>query len=202
MAKKPKIGEDIYIAPGITGQRNVNGALIIIDDETKEQLYPEDNIEHKIRIFERQVNGWFLERASTFLEEKDNGFIVLMIATAYIEGVEQYREGELSNHRSKTFFQNGVRRIFELESRFDSRLDKFYSELRCELFHNGMTGPNIRISSDYDKPIDFSDNDLIKINQKSFLEKVIEDFQQYLADLMDITKTELRNNFNKMYIFT
>lgn len=94
MAKKPKIGEDIYIAPGVTGKRDDRGALVIIDDNTKEQLYPEDNIEHKIRIFEKQVNGWFLERASTFLEEKDNGFIVLMIATAYIEGVEQYRQGK------------------------------------------------------------------------------------------------------------
>lgn len=65
-----------------------------------------------------------------------------------------------------------------------------------------MTGPNIRISSDYDKPIDFSDNDLIKINQRSFLEEVIEDFRQYLTDLRDTTNTELINNFNKMYTFT
>lgn len=199
MAKKPKIGEDIYIAPGITG-KNVNGALVIIDDETGRQLYPEDNIEHKIRIFERQVNGWFLERASTLLGEENNGFVILMIATAYIEGVEQYRQGESSNGKSKSFFKKGVKRIFEVDS---SRLDGFYSELRCGLFHNGMTGPNIRIHSTiYDEPIDFSDGNRIKINQQRFLERVKEDFRQYLTDLRDTTKTELRNNFNKMYIFT
>jgi len=35
MAKNPKIGEDIHIAPGITGKRDI-GTLVIIDDKTKE----------------------------------------------------------------------------------------------------------------------------------------------------------------------
>lgn len=204
MAKNPKIGEDIHIAPGITGKRDFNGALVIIDDKTKEKerLYPKANIEHKIRIFERQVNGWFLERVSIFLGEEDNGFIVLMIATAYIEGVEQCRKGESSSGESKTFFKNGVKRIFRLESCFDNRLNNFYSELRCGLFHNGMTGANIRIFSRFERPIDFLDNGTIEINQRLFLEKVKDDFRQYLTDLRDTTNTELRNNFKKMYTFT
>ena len=125
-----------------------------------------------------------------------------MIATAYIEGVEQYRQGKSSYMRSKSFFKKGVKRIFEIDYSNDKRLDCFYSELRCELFHNGMTGPNIRIHSAYDKPIDFSDSKIIKINQTLFLEKVKEDFKHYLTDLKDTTKTELRDNFNNMYTFT
>ncbi|GEM_PF-1525848 len=198
MAKNPQIGENVHIAPGITGKRGATGALVIIDDNTREQLSPEDNIEHKIRIFERQVNGWFLERANTLLGEENNGFIILMIATAYIEGVEQYRQGRSSNNReSGTFFREGIKRIFGI----DDRRHGLYEELRCELFHNGMTGPNIRISSRSENPINFSDNGIIEINQQLFLEKVKEDFRQYLTDLRDTIKTELRHNFNSMYIF-
>ncbi len=197
MAKDVQRGESVYIAPGITGKRDDNGKLTITDDLGK-QLYPEKNIEDKIRIFERQVNGWFLEPASTLLKGKNNGFVILMIATAYIEGVEQYRKGESSSNRnSGKFFKGGIKRVLKMDSNENSRLHSFYRELRCGLFHNGMTGPNIRISSGYENPIDFSDGNIIKINQELFLEKVKEDFEQYLKDLT--TKSDLKDNFNKMY---
>ena len=203
MAKDVQPGEDIHIAPGITGRRDDSGDLVIIVDSSREHLNPEDDIEDKIRIFERQVNGWFLERASTLLEEEDNGFVILMVATAYIEGVEQCRRGRPSNMReSSTFFEEGVKRIFGIKSHFDDKFSELYRELRCGLFHNGMTGPNIRINSTiYNKAIDFTEGNIIKINQKLFLEKVKEDFNKYLTDLRDTTKTALRDNFDKMYTF-
>jgi len=204
MAKHVQPGEDIRIAPGITGKRENEGELIIIDDwnRDREQLYPKDNIEHKIRIFERQVKEWFLERASSLLSDEDNGFVILMIATSYIEGIEQYRKGQPSDGKSRAFFEDGLKRIFGIKSCFEDRLYDLFKELRCGLFHNGMTGRYIRIHSMLiDKPIDFSDDKIININQRLFLEKVVEDFEQYLTDLKGTTKTDLRNNFNKMYTF-
>jgi len=199
MAKEVQPGENIHIAPGITGKREC-GELFIIDDSTGKQLFPEDNIEDKIKIFERQVNGWFLDKASALLGEEDNGFAILMIATSYIEGIEQYRRGESSNNQSTTFFKEGIKRIFGINS--DVRLTNLHKELRCGLFHSGMTGPYIRIDSGYSEAVVFSGNNIIKINQRKFLEKVREDFGQYLTDLKDEGKTELRDNFNKMYKFT
>jgi len=138
------------------------------------------------------VKGWFLDRASDLVKEEDNGFVILMIATAYIEGVEQYRRGQQSNGRSGYFFKEGVKRVFGIDFSSEGRLSDLHKELRCGLFHNGMTGPNIRIHSGYGRPIDLSDGNIIKINQKLFLEKVKEDFEQYLADLRDRTKKDLR----------
>jgi hypothetical protein len=199
MAKYVQSGEDIHIAPGITGKRDYSGELCIVVDSTEKQLFPEDNIEDKIKIFESQVNGWFLEKASDLLGEEDNGFVIIMIATSYIEEIEQYRRGKSSNNQSGAFFKEGVKRIFGIDS--DSQLNNLHKELRCELFHNGMTGPYIRIDSRYPKDIDFLDNNIIKINQRQFLEKVKEDFGQYLADLKNESRTQLRNNFSKMYKF-
>jgi hypothetical protein len=201
MPKQVQPGEDIHIAPDITGKRDYNRNLIITFDLTGEQLHPNENITHKIMIFESQVNGWFLKIASSLLDEENNGFIVLMIATAYIEGIEQCRQGNYSNGKSKIFFRSGIKRIFGLEGLPDSLLDNFYSELRCGLFHNGMTGPNVRVDSRYVKPIEFLDNNLIKVNQRLFLDKIKNDFAQYLTKLRDKTETTLRKNFNKIYNF-
>jgi len=200
MAKQVYLGEDIHIAPHITGKRDESGELVIIDDPTDERLYPNHCIEHKIRIFERQVNGWFLTPAFKLLEE-DNGFVILMIATAYIEGIEQFRQGKSSKGQSEAFFKKGARRIFGIDSCSQSRVSDLYRELRCNLFHNGMTGPTIRILSTYDKAVDFSDRRIIKINQRLFLGKVRDDFEQYLRDLRDPAKVELRTHFNTMYGF-
>ena len=127
MAKEVQPGEDIHVAPGITGKRNNSGILSIIDDSTGEELHPENNIEDKIKIFERQVNGWFLEKASDLHSDEDKGFVVLMIATSYIEGIEQYRRGEPSENQSKTFFKEGVSRIFRIDD--DDRLNILHKEL-------------------------------------------------------------------------
>ncbi len=208
MAKQIQQEESIYLVPGITGEIDNSGKLVIKVEATEKELYPEKNIEDKIRMFERQVNGWFLEQAFTLLTKEDNevnennGFVILMIATSYIEGIEQYRQGKSSHRRSKSFFKKGIKRIFEVDSNDYKRLDDFYSELRCSLFHNGMTGPYIRIHSVInDKPIVFSEGKIIKINQKLFLEKVGDDFNNYLEDLKDKSNKELRTNFNKMYKF-
>ncbi len=94
----------------------------------------------------------------------------------------------------------GIRRIFEIEE-YSERLEDLYSQLRCELFHSGMTGPYIRISSTYEKSIDLSEDNLIKINQNKFLEKVKEDFEQYLTDLGNENNRELRDKFDWIYTF-
>ena len=202
MAKNPQLGEDIHIAPGITGKRNGNGELVITVDSTQKRLYPDKHIEDKIYIFEKQVKGWFLDRASKLGEQEDDGFVILMIATAYIEEIEQYRTGQSSEGNSCSFFTDGIKRIFDIDSRYDERISNLYKELRCGLFHNGMTGPYIRIHSTiYKKPIDFTDGIIIKINQKLFLEKVKEDFEEYLIELRGTEHSELINNFNSMYKF-
>jgi len=112
MAKQVGTGENIYIVPGIIGTRDGSDELVITVKSNGERLFPKDKIEHKIRIFKRQVNGWFLEQAHTLLckEDKevneDNGFVILMIATAYIEGVEQLRQGKSSEgERVRNFFK-------------------------------------------------------------------------------------------------
>lgn len=188
----------IYIAPQILGYLDTSGQPIVYDEKTEQSLDP-NNINDKIIIYERQVKEWFLNRASRFLRGDKNGFIILMLLISYIEGVEQYRRGNQSIGNSGSYFKIGLQRIFDLHHVNGDKLDQFYHQVRCGLFHTGMTRHQVIISRNYTDPIDFSESDTIKINPKQFLEKIRIDFNNYIKELRDSTNEILRNNFNIMY---
>lgn len=89
MSKQIKRNEDIYLAVEILGKYQ-DGNPVAIDQRSGETLDPR-NIDHKIKIYEREVKEWFLNIASGLIASNgfNNGFIVLMICMAYFEGVEQ-----------------------------------------------------------------------------------------------------------------
>lgn len=187
----------IYLAPQIKGCINNGGEYEVYDEKTGNYLNPND-LEDKINIYERQVKGWFLDRASKLLRGDKNGFIILMIAISYIEGIEEYRSGESSNGRSCEFFKRGLERIFPI-SENSSQLNEFYKQVRCGLFHSGMTRNKVIISDDYTQAIDFSEDDSIKINPRKFLHKVRIDFNRYLRILKNTGNNNERNNFDRRF---
>lgn len=187
----------IYLAPEIRGLRKSDGSHEVYDEKNQEYLNP-NTIDDKIKIYERQVKEWFLNRASRVLKGKDNGFIVLMISISYIEGVQQYINGRPSNGNSRVVFKQGLNRIFSLNVD-NTKLNNFYSQVRCGLFHNGMSGNQVIISYSYPQPIDFSEYDAIKINPKTLLNEIRKDFSNYIAILKDQTNVTERENFSRMF---
>ncbi len=57
----------IYIAPKIRGVIKPNGRREIYDEKRNEYL-DQGSIDDQIKIYERQVKEWFLERASRLLK--------------------------------------------------------------------------------------------------------------------------------------
>lgn len=190
--------EPIYLAPQILGWRDINGNPVIYDEKTNEYL-DSNNIDDKIKIYERQVLSWFLDRATRLIRGKNNGFIVLMITTSYIEGVQQYMNGNTSNNQSRIVFREGLKRIFALNNVRDSLLDDFYKHVRCGLFHNGMSGDKVVISNEFLEPIAFSQNQTININPRLFLNKIRDDFYVYISMLRDRNNAMERENFDYMF---
>ena len=96
-----------------------------------------NDIGTKILIYEDRVNGWFLDIARQLNAIADTGFVILSIAISYIEGNQQYREGCSSKNQSGQFFTRGMLRIFDgLDESISSEI---YKQVRCGLFHDGMT---------------------------------------------------------------
>ena len=196
MAKRVRRDYPIYIAPDILGyyENNMPNAL---DERKSKQLNP-DNVDDKIYIYERQVNEWFLNRASRLVKGKYNGFIVLMVCLSYLEGVEQYRQGIRSNGCSKEFFRESINKIY-LNCFSENELNELYSEARCGLFHNGMVSGKIVIDNTFRNAIEFPNTDTININPKKLLLDIKHDFKYYILELRDSNNIDTRDKFNRMF---
>lgn len=197
MPKKLR-NDPIYIAPDIYARLNNEYYPRAIDERNNRELDLLE-IEDKILIYERQVQEWFLNKAKALIKRREYDFVVMMIATAYIEGVEQYRHGESSEGKSKKTFREGVKRIFELGGADNQKIDNLYAHLRCGLFHNGMSGDLIVLNRKLREPIVFMDDGIIKINPVRFLDTVVNDFSNYIHELNFAEDEELRRNFDRMF---
>ena len=200
MSKQIQRDKEIYLAVEILGKYSEDGNPIAIDERTGDMLDPR-NIDHKIKIYEREVKEWFLDIASRLIESNrfNNGFIVLMICIAYFEGVEQYKTGVASSSRSKECFKDSIKRLYP-EKFQDKEIDKFYTKSRCGLFHNGMVKGGVVFNYSLHEPIEFSNNgEIIQINPKQLLEDIENDFEQYLNELKDNENRTTRDNFDRMF---
>jgi len=106
--------------------------------------------------------------------------IVLLIAVSYLEGNQQYREGESSNGKSKIFLNSAMERIFP-------NLDKdiitlFIKNVRHGFFHDGITRKDIMINGNSPKVIEKKD-EILLINPHTFLKKIINDCNEYITEL-------------------
>lgn len=190
--------EPIYLAPEILGFRDNQHCPVIKDMRTNTNLDPY-NVDDKILIYKRQVEEWFLNRAASLCRRSKNNFIVIMIATSYIEGIEQYRAGMESNGRSRQMFSAGIRRIFGLQNVSDNQIANLYKHLRCGLFHNGMSGDAVVLNRTLRNAIEFSNRQTIDINPRLFLDAIVKDYNQYISDLSNQNNIELRNHFDRMF---
>lgn len=188
--------EPIYIAPNIIGHIDNIGNPCIYDEVTNLYLNPNDDFD-KITIYERQVKGWFLYEAQklTRYRNQNKGFIVLMVCLSYLEGVQEYKTGQVSNGNSRIFFRNSVNQIYP--NQFTQlQLDELYNEGRCGLFHNGMVRGQIVINNNFLNSIEF-ENQRIKINPKKLLIDISNDFENFVGLLRQ--NQNARTNFSNLY---
>lgn len=155
-----------------------------------------NDIKTKIKIYEDRVNSWFLEIAEKLKSDSETSFVILSIAIAYVEGNQQFREGKMSENNSKKFFIKGLRRIFDKETVPDDILKGYYKQIRCGLFHDGMTGSNVIVSRKFLDPLRYT-NGIIKINPHKFLDKIRQDFKNYIEELA--WNGELQKSFEKRF---
>ncbi|GBE20092.1 MAG TPA: hypothetical protein ENG87_04575 [Candidatus Pacearchaeota archaeon] len=155
------------------------------------------NINTKILVYEDRVKEWFLEVGRKLKQDNEAGFIILQVALSYIEGNQQYRKGKSSDRKSKEFFKEGMKQIFPeiiKTENADTLLNMFYKQVRCGLFHDGITGRFVTISGEFLNALEISDIEM-KINPHRLLDGIIEDFDNYIILLKDEKNLVLRRNF-------
>ena len=65
----------------------------------------------KVDVYEDRVRWWLLEIAQGYTEKGESpaDYVVLAIALSYLEGVEQYRQGDAARNQSKARFTSSDR---------------------------------------------------------------------------------------------
>lgn len=195
----------IYVAPQMLGEY-VEGSPIVLDERNGKTIDPYQ-LNGKIIIYQRQVEGWFLDPADRLLEQMDTqaSFVVLSICLSYLEAVQQHKEGQASNGKSRDFFLRAFQDVFsssEMEGVFAGLL---YEEGRCGLFHDGMTRGKIAYDMELDKAFKVINNgsqDTIYFHPKYCLEGVKAHFADYISKLKNEKEVNLRDNFKSMFTVT
>ncbi|MCK5043575.1 hypothetical protein KAR52_01055 [Candidatus Pacearchaeota archaeon] len=152
------------------------------------------NIDSKILIYEDRQKTWFFDIAEKLKRDNEAGFVVLMIATSYLESNQKYRDGLIDGSNER--IRKALQRIFDNLPRKD--IDKFVNKVRNGLFHDGITKKNLFITASQPE-IFKSEGESMIINPHLFFDKIQEDFEMYISDLKNTSNTSLRTNFESFW---
>jgi hypothetical protein len=154
----------------------------------------------KIEVFADRVIGWQIDIAQLCIDKSPHaGFAVLHIVVSYFEMIAKYEDGYIKDDASKRYFIRGVYSVFpdlrnELEA--DRFLKQLWEEVRCGLYHGGITGPNIELRGGLEPPIVFPPrNQRLTINPHTLVPAIKAHFQSYIMKLKDESNQKARGNF-------
>jgi hypothetical protein len=187
-----------------------------ISPNYKNTDFPSDmSLDQKIEVFADRVNGWQLNIAQRCADNiPHSGFAVLHIVCSYFEMIAKYKDGFTKDSQrgiSGKYFRKGFDDVFpnlteESSGNKERSLKKLYNDVRCGLYHSGITGPNIALSN-FDDPIHFvasSDpsTDWVQINPQRLVFTLKAHFQLYIRELGDHQNSTLRDNFEVRFNYS
>ena len=152
----------------------------------------------KVDVYEDRVDGWFLNVAENLLKEDDSpgDYVVITIALAQLEGIEQFRRGETARDRKpkeseRAWFVSAGVRAFPGVS--NPMLERLWDSVRCGLAHSGFTEDPVLVSRAWDAALHESGG--LHINPKTLLHAVRNFFDEFVKELRADSNSEAARNF-------
>lgn len=203
MPKRIMPGHQVYVAHEMLGK--YEQGPVVIDIRSDRTLLDPHDLNVKIQIYKRQVEEWFLFPVKKMLETMNDqaSFVTLAVCLAYLEGVQQYRDGQSSCNKSKDCFRRSFRRTFQDYSWNDNDINSLYYAARCGLFHDGMTRSNVIYDMSLEQAFLIKHNgstDMIHFQPCHLLKCIERDFRDYIEELQ--SNEGLRSSFDAMYSVT
>ncbi len=159
----------------------------------------ENDIKTKILVYEDRIKGWFLDFARKLTKQENSEFVVMMICMNYLEGNQQFREGNSSERNSTPVLKRALERIFPDNK---NEINLLIEKVRHGLFHDGMTKRGALLRYGLGTPFftfNFDGEDWIEIEPSLFLKHLEKDFSSYIKILKDEKNKTERENFWEHY---
>lgn len=212
------INESYYLCEGLWLDK-VHKTLT--DEDNEKRKLDINNIEDKILILTREIEKWLLHPMLKLVQDDrenklsyrpfQNAIFMLYGIFSYIEKIQRYKDGKpykLGDTESTKILTFGFKNLFKLDEKNTYGTEKIgviLENTRHTMMHFGNIGDNTLLNYDYENnvPVIYigSNKHLSKIelNPGAMLIKIAEDFETYLQNLKDSSKTELRANFEKVF---
>lgn len=160
-------------------------------------------LENKIEVFVDRIEGWQIGIAKQIIQHEiqNSGFALLHIVFSYFEMLGKYLDGYVGDNRSKFYFKRGVKATFpEIGTKEEELINILYKSVRNGLYHLGMTKINTMLSCNIPGSIGFNTKNKLLIICPDLLVKDLDiRFHDYVADLRNPNKIELRKNFETRF---
>jgi hypothetical protein len=158
-------------------------------------------IEDKIDVFEDQMLGWLVTPAKMMGTSQHAGFAMLAVALAYFEPLGQFLEGKAG--QSKAQFTLGMKAVFPAIPDDPVLFSELYDQLRCGMFHRGITKGKVRIVRGSMYQFSFErlapEETMIVVDPWQLLRAVELHVQEYANQLRFGEDAVLRSNFEQWF---
>lgn len=159
----------------------------------------------KIDVFEDQMHGWLFDQANQLKPFQHAGFGILAIVLSYFEPIGQFLEGKVG--KSEKQFLAGLAAVFpNVDPAIpESVHGELYNQLRCGMFHRGITKSKVVITLSGQHPIEVAyskvDGTVIQIAVVPvlLLEESERHLKRYVTDLRNPANVDLRKHFEAWF---
>jgi hypothetical protein len=178
--------------------------IAISPNYTTDKLVSGD-LKDMIDVFEDQMQGWLFDQANQLKSLQHAGFGILAIVLSYFEPIGQFLEGK--SGKSDTQFLSGLAAVFpNVDPAIPAPVyGELYNQLRCGMFHRGITKSKVIITRSGQNPIEvvYSKPDgavqRITVVPVLLLEESERHLKRYVTELRDPKNVQLRQNFEAWF---
>lgn len=180
----------------------MNRTDLSISYKSKRSEFPDnytdwDFEDHKVRLFEEQIQGWIINVAKEIKIKKIDhaDFALLSILLSYFENIAKYIDGYDGKFDSKKYFAMGVRLVYPRKIQSPT-IELLYDQARNGMYHIGLTGTMLVLDCAIASGIIYKNKKFIVCPEK-MIEEIQHHFDLYCASLKLPSNRKLRRNFEK-----
>ena len=160
-------------------------------------------LENKIDVFEDRIYGWQIGVAKKIIRHDIShaGLALLQIVVCYFEMLGIYVAGYIGDRRSPANFKKGFKATFpEIGDEEEEFVNTFYDSIRNGLYHVGLPKAGVILHCGNHGSVGFlpGTRNLV-VCPDALVDDIDIKFRQYVTDLRNPEKTELRRHFESRF---